>query len=77
MKSRKCDLCGIIIDKGFGVSFGVYDLCSECVEAVRRAVCLKCKGTGKMRVRDDDATFAQATCGENRTEYKTVNCDRC
>jgi len=79
MKSRKCDLCRLQaeIPANTGVSFGRFDLCGPCTNLVRRAVCLKCKGTGRMRVRDDEATFAQASCGENRTQYTTIMCDLC
>ncbi|KKN98976.1 hypothetical protein LCGC14_0142210 [marine sediment metagenome] len=79
MKSRKCDICNEGInseDKG-SVSFGIYDLCGNCVAMVRMATCLKCNGTGKVRVRDNDASCAQATCGENRRVSKTIDCDRC
>ena len=79
MKTRKCDLCDENIpkeDKG-SVSFGIYDMCGNCVAQTRQAVCLKCRGTGKVRVRDDEASCAQANCGENRTQYKQIDCDRC
>lgn len=83
MRNRKCDLCksdiaGKCSDAPMdGVSFGVYDLCVECVQIVRRAVCRDCGGTGKVRVRDDFATSTHASCGENRTQYKTEKCKRC
>jgi len=80
MKINKCDLCDLVIDSdkdNGAVSFGVYDFCGICTKNIRRAVCLKCKGTGKIRIVDDDATDRQATCGENRTQYKTIECDRC
>lgn len=93
MKIRKCNLRGVVISpdpliettqperptvsQEGSVSFGVYDLCGNCTTMVRRATCLKCEGSGRIRVRDDDASSAQATCGENRTEYKTIDCDCC
>lgn len=83
MKIRKCDLCKSDVSGKcgdspvYGVSFGTYDLCVECVRLVRRAICRDCNGTGKVRVRDDYATDAQASCGENRTQYKTEKCKHC
>lgn len=79
MKTRECDICGENItseDKG-SVSFGVYDLCGNCVAQVRQATCLRCHGTGKFQTYDKEASIAQASCGESRSQYKTVNCDRC
>lgn len=67
MEKHKCDLCGKPI--GFdddGVSFNGYWIRVDCVHQFRRAVCIRCAGTGKRRVVDDQATFAQGTCGENR-----------
>jgi hypothetical protein len=84
MKNRECDLCtDIIRNPGcgesplIGVSFEKYDLCEACVSLVRRAICKRCHGTGKVRKRDDEATSAQATCGENRTQYKMATCKDC
>ena len=77
MKKRQCDLCDYEISTGQGVSFGSYDLCGPCVTIVRCAVCRKCHGKGAIRVRDDRATSAQATCGENRTQYKNIPCKDC
>lgn len=79
MKNRKCDLypCKNDIGGDSGISFGSRDLCDQCVQIVRRAICRDCNGTGKIRVRDDYATDAQASCGENRTQYKTEECKHC
>ncbi len=63
-----------------------YDLCERCVRSLVDHTlqttllcmdCTKCKGKGKISVRDDDASDAQASCGENRTVYKTIECDNC
>lgn len=85
MKKRYCNLCesGIFelclesARQQNGVCFGPYDLCDKCVKLVRTAICKTCNGAGNKRVRDDEASFAQASCGENRTQYKTVPCDKC
>ena len=77
MKIRKCNLCGYCIQNDDGASFGCYDLCIECVHIVRRVTCRKCKGTGRVSEVDQEASAAQATCGENRTQYKTVDCLIC
>lgn len=77
MQKRECNFCHTDIEGKDGVSFGPYDLCVECVKLTRRAICLKCHGTGKIRIVDNEATDAQGTCGENRTQYKTVNCGKC
>lgn len=77
MKSRKCDLCSKVIPDNKGVSFGKHDLCDSYIEIVRRAICKKCGGTGKVREVDHAETNAQATCGENRTQYRTVACKKC
>jgi hypothetical protein len=83
-----CDCCGKTLDNdGDRLSFNTgRDLCVFCVgrllkvalgQVVLTADCKACKGTGKRSVRDDDATRAQACCGENRTQYKTVKCEEC
>lgn len=78
MKKRHCDLCKSEIFKlSDGACFDKYDLCDKCVKLVRTAICKTCNGTGKKRICDDEATFAQASCGENRTQYKTVPCNNC
>lgn len=80
-----CDACCNTIKEAFIQVDGI-DLCEKCCNhAVRRYLqgrvlrseCTKCKGTGKIRIRDDEATFAQATCGENRTQYKMAKCEEC
>lgn len=64
------------------------DLCEFCIACLIRQVlkskvivlrkdCPICEGKGKLRVRDDDASEAQASCGENRTVYKTIECRKC
>lgn len=81
MRIRKCDLCEYNIPRESGVGFllgrKTFDLCKECVKIVRVAICRECKGTEKVKVRDDEATTAQATCRENRTQYKTIKCENC
>jgi len=82
MKIRKCDLCKCDISNESGASFkivgiGDYDFCDECIKIVRKAVCKKCHGEGTVREVDDEASCAQATCGENRTQYRTVKCKCC
>ena len=72
-----CDLCERLIVESNGISFDKYDLCNDCIALVRRAMCTFCLGTGKMQVRDNEATDAQATCGESRTQYKTISCSHC
>jgi len=39
--------------------------------------CVKCRGTGRISVVDEEATDAQATWGENRIQYKKIDCDAC
>lgn len=77
MTHRTCDLCKNEIVNKRGVSFGGYDLCKNCTILVRRATCQQCMGKGTHRVRDDEATSLQATCGESRTQYKTIKCNNC
>ena len=80
MITRKCDLCSLGIDEENDnefVSFGIRDLCGKCVSTVRRAICQKCHGTGKFREADREASDRGASCGENRTEYRTVTCHEC
>lgn len=77
MKSRECDLCDKTIEGNTGVSFGCHDLCNKCIKIVRCAVCKQCHGEGIVSAVDYEATHAQATCGENRTQYKTIACKHC
>lgn len=77
MRHRECNLCKDRIPANDGVSFYEYDLCIECIALVRRAICKKCKGSGKIQIEDETATMAQATCGENRIQYKTITCKAC
>ncbi len=42
-----------------------------------KEICEWCNGTGRMKVIDRDETYAQATCGENRTHYKYTECKKC
>lgn len=52
--------------------------CKRCLKLRKRPVlCEWCYGTGKIREVDYTETHAQATCGESRTQYKTVKCQRC
>lgn len=75
MKNRVCDLCKSKINLKDGVSFDLYDLCNACIKLVRCAICRKCEGTTKVRIVDHENS--EATCGENRTQYKTITCDQC
>ena len=82
MRTCVCDLCKDTLDPQKSVEFtvlrvGVYDFCPECVRRLRRAICSKCKGTGRHREVDVAASQAGASCGENRTEYRTVACQEC
>lgn len=81
MKYRKCDFCGCEIDDEHsnhnGSSCGQYDLCDPCTLLARRGTCKKCKGRGRVQVVDEQATRAQASCGENRTQYKSIECNQC
>lgn len=82
MQIRKCDLCKDIIDGTDGVSFtvtgkGIFDFCDRCVNFVRTGICQNCRGKGTVRVRDDEATNAQSSCGESRTQYRNDVCPRC
>lgn len=90
MRKRFCNFCknelsnlitqtiGGVPQYAKGVGWGGgYDLCDNCVKVIRRVICRHCLGTGRIRVRDDEATDAQATCGESRTQYKTIICRYC
>lgn len=77
-----CDFCKTTIEKNENcVSFNIphikqqYDICEMCLKVIRVAVCKECHGKGTKSVRDEKATNAMATCGENRTQYKTVQCN--
>lgn len=85
-----CDMCCDTMKSTF-MQVDDIDLCSRCCKHVvyqyielqsnagkgLRSQCSECNGTGKISVRDNEATNAQASCGENRTQYKTVWCDKC
>lgn len=82
MRTCVCDLCKNTIDPEVSVELtipnvGLYDFCTDCVKRIRRAICKKCKGTGQYQERDEFATESQASCGENRTQYRTVSCHEC
>ncbi len=79
MKERKCNFCNEKINEEDGISVCGYDydLCDRCEKIARQAVCRSCNGRGMTQVRDDDATDAQATCGESRTVYKSIECKSC
>lgn len=81
MKTCTCDLCKNNIKSSTGVCFSVgvisFDFCDSCIKIVRKAVCKKCKGAGNHQEADREATDRQATCGENRTQYRTVTCQEC
>jgi len=86
-----CDVCCETIDTLNDPMIYVDDLdiCHPCCESIirkfiksrkdkpLRSNCPKCKGTGKVRVKDEYATDSMATCGENRIQYKTVKCQEC
>lgn len=83
-----CDACGQQPEEDQHMMMSGVDLCIDCYEhAVEsylssrkrplRSDCDVCGGTGTVRVTDEAATAAQATCGENRTQYKTVKCKKC
>ena len=85
-----CDYCGLeleseTISKIPTDSLGEPDieLCTSCFYelaltaweiAKSRPQCTKCKGRGERRIVDEERTFAEASCGENRTLYKNVPC---
>lgn len=84
--SVTCDFCGNGIDLhklGFtknagGIGVGRrHHLCTLCANTTRKALCFRCRGTGKVSVVDEVASNAQASCGENRTQYVTVDCNVC
>ena len=77
MKTRKCDFCEKDIPNKEGVSVGENDLCGLCLEDTLKAICKTCGGTGVVRVKDHEASDAQASCGESRIEYRTVKCRQC
>lgn len=87
MKIRECNLCNETIRNPgcgespcYGVAFGSnneYDLCDVCIKLVRQAVCRRYSGTGRVEISDEASTSDQATCGESRTQYKTVVCLEC
>ena len=81
MKTCTCDLCKKNIKSKTGVCFPVgvvnFDFCDSCVKIVRRAICLKCEGKGRHQEVDFEASQRGASCGENRTEYRTVACQEC
>ena len=82
MRTCVCDLCKNTIDPGVSTELtipnvGLYDFCPDCVKRVRRAICLKCKGKGRHQEVDVEASQRGASCGENRTEYRTVACQEC
>lgn len=79
MRTYTCDFCEK--DMVGGVSFRMpewdVDICNDCLPLMRKAVCPQCKGSGKMKVVDLHATNSQASCGENRTQYKKIKCEFC
>lgn len=85
-----CDACSCVLKVPF-IQVEDADFCEFCCSRiiekyinqehnkgkVLRSKCKKCNGTGKAKVRDDEATNSFACCGENRTEYKIVTCTEC
>jgi hypothetical protein len=85
-----CDgCCSIVAVKSGFTHVEGKDLCPSCCRyAIRRYLesrgvkpfkssCPHCEGTGRLKVVDEEATDAQATCGENRTQYKSEDCREC
>ncbi len=83
-----CDGCGQHPEEDQHMIMSGVDLCMDCYEhAVElylssrkrplQSECKACDGIGSLQAIDEAATDAQATCGENRTQYKTVECDNC
>lgn len=85
-----CDACCDEMKSVF-VQVEFLQLCERCCKRALREVmesrdkagkkwqshCSQCDGTGKVRVKDEYASDAQASCGENRIQYKTVRCEKC
>lgn len=70
-------------DKGNRASV---DLCGDCLKKAvdkylssrKRPLMSSCNcDDGKIREYDRDASMAVATCGESRSQYKVVKCDKC
>lgn len=81
-----CDFCEALIDSkklGWGegssgmLLFGETHACRGCIPTIRQAVCNQCYGKGTISEVDREATSAQATCGESRTQYRKVTCAVC
>jgi len=82
-----CDGCCERVEER-PVLFKGIDLCTGCITIAVEAYllsrngkrlmgeCGNCVG-GLTRVVDNERTGAMASCGENRTQYKMVNCDEC
>ena len=83
-----CDACGKVLSNEPKYYLHDLDLCSACTDLAvtkylqnrgrpLRTRCVKCRGKGVCRVKDKEATSAQATCGENRIQYKAEVCTEC
>lgn len=84
-----CDACGKKIELEDIPRIDLdYDICEICIGRlinkvfktqviVLRIDCKECGGKGKIRIIDEEKTYAEASCGENRTQYKTIECDNC
>lgn len=84
-----CDACGKKIELEDIPRLNLdYDICGICIgrlikkiiktkDITLRVDCKKCEGIGKRTIEDDAASMAQASCGENRTQYKTIECNNC
>lgn len=84
-----CDACGKKIELEDIVRIDSdYDICEICVghlirKVLRSAIvilridCEGCGGKGKIRIIDEEKIYAEASCGENRTQYKTIECNNC
>lgn len=85
-----CDACCSVIKKeSVFMEIENLDLCGKCCSyAIQQylqsrkkkelqSTCSACLGTGKVQEVDEYASSAQASCGENRTQYRTVKCKKC
>ncbi len=61
-----CSVCLGCVVMNFLDSRGDRPLMSQCD-------CLK----GRVQVKDMESTYSAASCGENRTHYKWIDCEKC
>lgn len=82
-----CDGCGCELKERLTFFSGDVDFCEDCIDTAMchylssrddRPLRSQCKCTdGRIRVIDDEASDAVATCGENRPVHKMVDCEEC